>query len=209
MNFTISTALCAGLIAFAGAHAVADLKDNPYHTISARNAFALRAIPMEKVFEKPQPPATPALEILLTGVATLLDGSPRAILEFFDPQTKKSDRPSPFREGDRYNEHIQVVGIDAALGQVRISKDGREMTLDFEKNGIKEGSDRPPVTPPRPPVANMPLPISPGRLIVNDSQPATTPQERLARLHAERLLRQQQNPSSTNIFPPPPGGRVP
>jgi hypothetical protein len=214
MKFTMSWQIWAALLlAWTGVNAAADLKDNPYRVISVRNPFALRAVPLEKVIEQPQAPAAPTVEILLTGVATLLDGSPRAILEFFDPQTKKSDRPSPFREGDRYNEHIRIVSIDAALGLVRISKDGLEMTLDFEKNGIKEGTTKPSASAPRPPVANVPPPVTPGRLIVNDRQtaaaPALTPQEVLARLHAERLLHQQQNPSAANIFPPPPVGRTP
>ncbi len=207
----MGTKIWAGLLlAWTGVNAVADLKDHPYRAISVRNSFALRPLPLEKVIERPQAPAAPTVEILLTGVATLLDGSPRAILEFFDPQTKKSDRPSPFREGDRYDEHIQIVSIDAARGLVRISKDGLEMTLDFEKNGIKEGATKPPAVPP---VANVPLPIPPGRLIVNDRPPATAPamtsQEILARIQSQRLLQQQQNPSAPNILPPPPVGRTP
>lgn len=194
------------LLAWTAVNAAADLKDNPYRVISVRNSFALRPLPVEKVIES-QPSAAPSLEILLTGVTTLLGDSPRAFLEFFDPQTKKTDRPSPFREGDRYNEHIQIVSIDAPLGVVRIRKDGVEMTLDFEKNGIKEGSTKPPVVPPHPPVANLPSSMPAGRLIVSDRQPPTASQEALARLHAERLLRQQQNPP--NIFPPPPAGPTP
>lgn len=202
---------CASIfLACAGIDAAADLKDNPYQTISTRNAFALRAIPIEKVIERPQPPAAPPLEILLTGVTTLLGGSPRAFLEFFDSQTKKSDRPSPFREGDRYNEHIQIVSIDAVRGLVRINRDGSDVTLDFEKNGIKEGTTRSPAASPNIPVASVPLSLSASRLIVNDRPPPTGPaitsQEALARLQAERLLRQQQ---TANLFPPPPAGRTP
>jgi hypothetical protein len=84
------------------------------------------------------------------------------------------------------------VGIDAVLGLVRISKDGLEVTLDFEKNGIKEGSARPTAAPPQP-----------------ATTPSLTPQEVLARLHSQRLLQQRQNPSAANLLPPPPAGRGP
>jgi len=211
MKFTISTELCAGiLIAFASADAVADLKDNPYQTISTRNAFALRAIVPEKVIPEPQPPPAPSLEIKLTGVARLSGSPPCAFLEFIDPKTKKTDRPSPFREGDRYNEHIQIMSIDASRGLVRINRDGSDVTLDFEKDGIKEGSGQP-----RTPVAIVPPPSTPGgRLIFNGAPtnvltitppPTATRDEILARLRA-RL--QQQNPSA-NTFPPPPVDRRP
>jgi hypothetical protein len=216
MKFTTSAKIYAGIfLACAGVNAVADLKDNPYQTISMRNAFALRAIPLEKIVEKPQPPAAPSVEIKLTGVARLSGASPCAFLEFIDPQTKKTDHPSPFREGDRYNEHIQIVSIDASRGLVRINRDGSDVTLDFEKNGIKEGASTPPSGQPRNPVAIVPPPSGPGgRLIFNGAPtnaltvtpPVTmTREEALARL---RTRLQQQNPSA-NTFPPPPAGRTP
>jgi hypothetical protein len=216
MKFTISTELCAGiLIAFASADAVADSKGNPYQTISTRNAFALRAIVPKKVTQEPQPPPLPSVEIKLTGVARLSGSSPCAFLEFIDPQTKKTDRPSPFREGDRYNEHIEIVSIDASRGLVRINRDGSDVTLDFEKDGIKEGASIQPSGQPRTPVAIVPPPSGPGgRLIFNGAPtnaltvtpPVTmTHEEVLARL---RTRLQQQNPSA-NTFPPLPAGRTP
>ena len=205
MNFTTATRIIAGiLLAGPGFDAAADVRDNPYQTISARNVFALRAIPKNEPQEPLQVPTAPLLEIKLTGVATSPDGSPFTILEFFHPQTKKTDRPSPFREGDRYNEHIQIVGIDAARGVVHIRKDGSISTLDFERNGIKEGSTAPPIAPPRVPTANVPQPILQGRGIHGGKSdaPATIRPDAEPRIAAQRLLFQQQNPSAANIFPP-------
>jgi hypothetical protein len=78
------------------------------------------------------------MEIKLTGITTLL-GSPRVFLEFTDPQTKKTDFPPPFGEGDPYKDGISIVSIDAENGKVRIKNGDAETTLDFEKNGKKPG----------------------------------------------------------------------
>ncbi len=211
MKLTNAREVFAGiLLVWTGVDAVADLRDNPYQAISARNAFALRAIPKDEPKEPPQVPTAPSLEIKLTGVATFPGSSSCAILEFFHPQTKRTDRPPPFREGERYDEHIQVVGIDAARGVVHVSQDGLVMALDFERNGIKEGSTALPIAPPRVPTANMPQPIPPGRGIhgaKSDAPPTVAPAmtrpEAEARIAAHRLLFQQQNPSAARIFPPP------
>lgn len=219
MKFKIRPEICASvLIACTATSLAAALNDNPYQTISSRNPFGLRAIPIAKVTEERPVPALPPLEIKLTGVARFPGRSPSAILEFFDPQTKKTDRPPPFGEGDRYNEQIQIVSIDAALGLVRINKDGAEMALDFERNGIKEGTSAPAAGQPRSPVANVPPASNPGgRLISNNGitnvltshVPTLTREEMLARISAQRALLQQQNSSTANILPPPPAGRTP
>jgi hypothetical protein len=214
MKSTVTTAVCAAvLLAFSGLSAIASLNTNPYQVISVRNPFGLRAIPIEKVIEKTPEPLAPSMEIRLTGVAGFSGNSPRAFLEFFDPQTKKTDRPPPFREGDRYDEHVQIVSIDAPMGLVRIIKDGSEVTLDFERNGIKEGSSAQASGPARNVVATIPPPPSlGGRLVIPTQNPpngtATMTREELLARIAQRSLQQQQNPSVPNIIAPA-ASRVP
>lgn len=164
---------------------MAEPTSNPYHPIAARNLFALRAMPIETTPPVLTPEPIQALEIKLTGITTLL-GEPCAILEFFDPQTKRTDRPPFFREGDRYNGQIMIVAIDAELGLVRIREDGRETILDFVRNGIKERE-----------VAHMSVPPSAPVL------PAMTREEAVATLERQRAIYRQQNHPVLNILPPP------
>ena len=216
MKFGIRTEIFAGiLIAGASVNAIAGLNLNPYGVISVRNPFGLRAIPEKKVVEEPQTRLAPSVEIKLTGVASFPGSPPRAILEFIDTQSKKTDRPSPFREGDRYNEHIQIVGIDAALGLVRINNDGAELTLDFEKNGIKERSTPQSPGQPQNPVAYVPTPSGTNTRLISNRAPTNSlaspapgtlsREELLARIAAQRARSQQQNsqipPPSPNLTP--------
>jgi hypothetical protein len=128
----------------------AEARQNPFAHISGRNVFALRTVvPVEQPI--PTNPKPPASDIRLTGLSTLL-GEPIVILEITDPQTKKTDHPSPFRIGDRYQDEFIVLGIDVGQRTVCISREGVEMVLDFQRNGIKEGTfaaaqPSPPVTP--------------------------------------------------------------
>lgn len=148
--------------------ALAATRENPFQAICARNPFALRAVapPPEPVPE--QRPAPSPWQFFLTGVSSL-PGVPVAILEFTDPQTKKTHRPPPLRAGETYNGRFTVTAIDVERGSVRIRQDGADTLLDFEKNGIKERTPAP--APPPPAVirntAPVPLPPSNRRGLVS------------------------------------------
>jgi hypothetical protein len=178
------TGLCLGICAVSW-NLIAEPTGNPYHTIATRNLFALCPMPIEMRPPVPTPEPMQSLEIKLTGITTLL-GEPCAILEFFDPQTKRTDRPSYFRERDRYNGRIMIVAIDAELGLVRIREDGRETTLDFVRNGITERE-----------VAHMSVPPSAPALS------AMTREEAVATLEGHRTIYRQQKHLVLNILPPP------
>ncbi|HTD68225.1 MAG TPA: hypothetical protein VK846_17005 [Candidatus Limnocylindria bacterium] len=163
--------------------AFAELKDNPYQVIVDRNPFGLKPVPIVEPPKPPDVPAPPPLDIKLTGITTLL-GPPRALLEFTDPQTKKTDRPSPFVEGDVYKDSITIVSIDAENNRVRIKNGDAETTLDFDKNGIKPNlaASAPPVAHPGVaplglgmPAAGQPTPASGRSAILGGGAAAVAP----------------------------------
>jgi hypothetical protein len=220
MKSTAMAGMWVGIVA-ASVIGSADVKGHPYQTIITRNAFALRAIPVETPRPEPEVLPAPPLEIKLTGVTTLL-GVPCAFLEFIDPQIKKTDRPPLFREGDRYNEQITIVRIDARNGWVKIRNNGVEATLDFERNGIKPSP--PPATVSAPAgvsrtfaLATAPPANTSERVIVGPAalpgpslrQATMTREEALASLERQRAIYQQQNHPALNILPPPGPGRAP
>ena len=133
---TITGLLGGVIVAGFSLGAFAEMKENPYQVIIDRNPFGLRPVPIVEPPKPPEIPAPPPLKIKLTGITTLL-GPPRAILEFTDPQTQKTDRPPPFSENDTYKDNITIVSIDAENKRVRIKNGDAETTLDFEKDGIK------------------------------------------------------------------------
>ncbi len=196
----------------------ADTRANPYQIITARNAFALRPIPLETPRPVEEVPAPPSLEIKLTGVATLL-GVPGAFLEFIDPRTKKADRPPLFREGDRYSDQITIVSIDAKNGWVKIRNNGVEATLDFERNGIKpasmptvaaaSGASQTSALAPSTPVSAGGRSIVGPAALPSPRPVAMTREEALAAIEKQRAIYQQQNHPALNILPPPGMGRSP
>jgi len=151
--------------------AYGEIKENPYQVIIDRNPFGLRTPPPPPPPVEVKPPEVPPPEIKLTGITTLL-GPPRALLEFTDPQTKKVDRPSPFEEGDKYKDNIEIVSIDPDNQKVRIKIGEAVTTLDFEKNGIKPStaSAAPVPHPGLPGVVNPAVPPAPAAAAVGGPQ---------------------------------------
>ncbi len=156
---TITNLLGGAIVAGFSLGAFAEMKENPYQAIIDRNPFGLKPVP---IVEPPKPaevPPPPPLEIKLTGITTL-GGPPRALLEFTDPQTKKTDRPSPFVEGDSYKDSITIVAIDAVNNVVRIKNGDAETTLDFNKNGIKPNLAATATPVPHPGVVPLSIPAA-------------------------------------------------
>ncbi len=110
-------------------------KGNPYEMIIARNPFGLRPIPRME----PPPPALPPQQSLpgikITGITTLL-GEPKALFQYEDQGTKKTEFPPLLAEGQSYK-MLSVLQIDPENQWVRIKNGYAEMVLDFIANGVK------------------------------------------------------------------------
>lgn len=119
-------------------HATEGTKSNPYAIIVARNPFGLRPIP---IVEPPPPPAAPPAprpEIKITGITTLL-GAPKALFQYEDKETKRTEFPPLLAEGDTYK-MLSVIQIDPENERVRIRNGDTEMLLDFIANGVRPTS---------------------------------------------------------------------
>ena len=133
---TIKGLLGGVIVAGFSLGAYAELKDNPYQVIIERNPFGLRPIPPPPPPPPPEAaPTPPPPDIKLTGISTLL-GAPKVFLEFTDAQTKKVERPSALLEGENFKD-VTVLAIDPENGIVRVKIGDKEISLDFEHNGIK------------------------------------------------------------------------
>jgi len=115
--------------------AFADIKENPYQSIVARNPFGLRPMPVPAQPPVEPTPAPPLPEIKLTGITTLL-GTSKALFQYEDKQTKKLEFPSPLSEGQTYKT-FTVLGIDIENQRVRIQNGETQATLDFVNDGVK------------------------------------------------------------------------
>jgi hypothetical protein len=178
--------------------------EHRYASISTRNVFGLRPIPVEIAKTEPVA-APPKTEIWLTGITTLL-GEPAVILEFTDPQTKKAERPPPFRVGDVYKD-FTIVAIDVENQLVRAKQSGDELVLDFERNGIKAKAT--PIPSPAPAAPRIATASVTGRGISyggeqQASPPATATMdpERAARLEEIRKRLEQQGDPRAKLIPP-------
>lgn len=144
--------------------AIADSETEKYSAIVQRNAFNLRTPEPPK---PPEPPP-PSVTVKLTGITTILS-SKRALL-VVQEQGKPSETKM-LREGEKEGP-VEVVAIDEVAGTVKIINSGKEMTLSFEKDGIK---------PPTAPAVPTPVPVAqPGRIpplpgaIIPGTQPTAT-----------------------------------
>jgi hypothetical protein len=178
---------------------LAETQNHPYAAISRVNAFGLRTVLPGPPQVPPAVEPTPPIDVRLTGVCTLL-GPPIAFFEFMDPRTKKTARPAFFRAGDVYGDGFTVVDIDAQSRSVRVIQNGVETVLDFERNGIKEGtfaSATPVPSAPRPLAPKLPPSLPPG----------LTPEQAAARIAELREFYRQQNHPAANLLPPANPGR--
>ncbi|MGC8887609.1 MAG: hypothetical protein ACP5MG_10675 [Verrucomicrobiia bacterium] len=121
----------------------AETNANKYSAIPQRNAFNLREPEPPKPPEQPPPPIT----VKLTGITTLLDT--KRVFLLVQEQGKQPESKM-LREGEK-DGAVEVVQIDEAAGMVKIINSGKEMTLTFEKDGIKPPTAPAVTTPPMPP----------------------------------------------------------
>jgi hypothetical protein len=141
-------ALCIGFLS-APVHAVArDAEPHAYESIPARNIFGLK--PVEQVQVTNQPRVLPRL--ILTGITTIL-GNKRVLMKEVPTGgtagATNKEESLILTEGQREGP-VEVLAIDEKSGSVRVNNSGTEMTLTFEKDGVKLAST--------PPAAPMPLP---------------------------------------------------
>ena len=148
----IPFALCIGLLSVPAHAIMRDAEPNRYESIPARNIFGLR--PIEQAQVSNQPPVLPKL--ILTGITTIL-GNKRVLMKEVPPAgqhggTTNKEESLILTEGQREGP-VEVLAIDEKAGSVRVNNSGTEMTLTFEKDGVKLASAPPPASVPPPPAA--------------------------------------------------------
>jgi hypothetical protein len=160
---TAAVCLLGGLLFSTGVKAVVtDAKGDAYNVIVDRNVFGLKP---QETNGPPPPPATPATEVKLAGITTILS-TPRAILQWKQPgqpaATGKSAAPPGKEEsfimveGQREG-IIEVLEINSKANSVKIKNGGEPMLLTFDTHGVKL-----PNTPPSAVPAPGGLPVPPG-----------------------------------------------
>ena len=108
---------------------------NRYETIVERNLFGLRPA-VASPGESATPPPPP--KIFLTGITTIL-GNKRALLKVMLPSRPGEparEESYILTEGQREG-NVEVVKIDERLGLVKVNDYGRELTLSFDKDGLR------------------------------------------------------------------------
>lgn len=144
---------------------VRDVEPNRYESIPTRNMFGLRPVEQPQVTNAP--PLLPKL--ILTGITTIL-GNKRVLLKEVapagSPGATNKEESLILTEGQREGA-VEVLAIDEKAGSVRVNNAGNEMTLTFEKDGVKQPSSPLPAAAPQlpgalpsavPSATNPPLP---------------------------------------------------
>ena len=153
-----STLLGVSLIACVGQTALA--ADNPYLSLTNRNAFGIKPPPPPpEPAPPPPPPPSPPPNVFLTGVSHS-GGFKKAYFAINRPGGKQPDYET-LQEGEEY-EDLKVLEIDAAAGRVKTEIAGKEVTLSFAENGLKATGGVPAApggVPPKNP--NVPVPAAP------------------------------------------------
>ena len=117
--------------------------ENPYLTISKRNAFNLTSEPPPGPKTAPEPPKSE--DIKLTGIYRH-EGVERAALALVD--TKKKAEPPNYLQlaaGEK-KDGIEIVSIDKATGKVTIREFGELRSLSFEEDAFKTSMTKAPRT---------------------------------------------------------------
>ena len=117
--------------------------ENPYLTISKRNAFNLTSEPPPGPKTAPEPPKSE--DIKLTGIYRH-EGVERAALALID--TKKKAEPPNYLQlaaGEK-KDGIEIVSIDKATGKVTIREFGELRSLSFEEDAFKTSVTKAPRT---------------------------------------------------------------
>jgi hypothetical protein len=198
--------LCIGTItAFSpNLFAVPPESANQYQNIPKRNVFALKEIPITVPQANTEPP--PALpKIFLTGITTL-GGYKRALFAVQYPA--KAGQPAKeeylmLAEGQR-EEGIEVLKVDENAREVRVNNSGTEMSLNFEKNGVKTTTTAANAAPNQP---NQPGLATPGTAYAvpsgNPSTAAITPPQTGFRRTLRLPNPAPPPPPTTPVSPPP------
>jgi hypothetical protein len=149
---------------------VRDAEPHAYESIPARNIFGLK--PVEQAQVTNPPPVLPRL--ILTGITTIL-GNKRVLMKALPPAgshgSTNKEESLILTEGQREGA-VEVLAIDEKAGRVRVNNSGTEMTLTFEKDGVKLASTPPPAPAPPPPAA-LPSAVSPPGM-TNPTLPGTS-----------------------------------
>jgi hypothetical protein len=107
---------------------------NPYEAIVIRNSFDLRDPPPPPPPPQEASPPVNTTALKLTGITTLL--GKRAMFVFNDGKTNKVSDLVREGERDRVITDLEVLEINAAARTVRVVFGGKEMTMDFVKDGL-------------------------------------------------------------------------
>ena len=116
--------------------------ENPYLTISKRNAFDLTGEPPPAPKTAPEPPKSE--DIKLTGIYRQ-EGVERAALALIDTKKKAAELPKYLQlaAGEK-KDGIEIVSIDKATGKVTIKEFGELRGLSFEEDGFKTSVSKAP-----------------------------------------------------------------
>lgn len=134
--------------------------DNPYLSLTNRNAFGIKPPPPPpEPAPPPPPPPSPPPNVFLTGVSRS-GGIKKAYFAINRPGGKQPDYET-LQEGEEF-EDIKVLEIDAPAGRVKTQIAGKDVTLSFAENGLKAAGGSPVApgaVPPKNP--NVPVPAAP------------------------------------------------
>ena len=119
--------------------------ENPYLTISKRNAFNLTSEPPPGPKTAPEPPKSE--DIKLTGIYRH-EGVERAALALIDTKKKAAEPPKYLQlaAGEK-KDGIEIVSIDKATGKVTIKEFGELRGLSFKEDGFKTSVSKAPRKP--------------------------------------------------------------
>ena len=119
--------------------------ENPYLTISKRNAFDLTGEPPPAPKTAPEPPKSE--DIKLTGIYRQ-EGVERAALALIDTKKKAAEPPKYLQlaAGEK-KDGIEIVSIDKATGKVTIKEFGELRGLSFKEDGFKTSVSKAPRKP--------------------------------------------------------------
>src|SRR6266850_3328059 len=110
--------------------------DSGYQTIPEKNIFRLKELPVEQPTNPEPKVALP--KVFLTGITTIF-GNKMALFRVqypARPGEPAKEESLILAEGQR-DGGIEVLGVDEVTKQVRVNNFGSEMTLTFEKDGVK------------------------------------------------------------------------
>src|SRR5260221_715110 len=110
----------------------ADLPQNPYSSVSERNAFGLKPPPPPPA-ETPVQAAVPLPKVVLTGITSLFGPTPRVLLEVTEQEPGKAvNVKKPIMQLGEKDGMIEILEVDIARNHVKIRNGTVETNLTFE-----------------------------------------------------------------------------